>query len=76
MATKKNNTKSPIQKHIEDLEKKASILDLITGVAKTKGGHISEDGKNLYHILKTAGLKKSEIAAVLDVTPAALTPYD
>lgn len=76
MATKINNTKSPIQKQIESLEKKASILDLITGVAKTNGGRISEDGKNLYHILKTAGLKKSEIAAVLDVTPAALTPYD
>ena len=76
MATKKSNTKSPIQKQIEALEKKAGILDLITGIAKTSGGHISDDGKNLYHILKTAGLKKSEIAAVLDVTPAALTPYE
>lgn len=76
MATKKSNTKSPIQKQIEALEEKARTLDLITNVAKTSGGHISADGKNIYHILKTAGLKKSQIAAILDVTPAALTPYD
>ncbi len=76
MASKKSNTKSPIQRQIEDLESKAKTLDLITGVAKTSGGHITDDGKNLYHILKTAGLKKSQIAAILNVTPAALTPYD
>lgn len=74
MATK--NTKSPIQKQIEELEAKAKVLELIVSVAKTNGGRISDDGKNLYHILREAGLKKSEIASILDVTPAALTPYD
>jgi hypothetical protein len=68
-------TVSPIQKELERLEKKEKILDLILSVAKTSGGHISDDGKNLYFILRKAGLKKSEIARVLDVTPAALTPY-
>lgn len=72
----KKNTKGPIQRQVETLEKKAEILDLIVGIAKTNGGRISDDGKNLYHILRVAGLNKSEIAAVLDVTPAALTPYD
>ena len=70
------NTKSPIQKQIDALEKKARTLDLITSVAKTNGGRISDNGKNLYHILRTAGLNKSEIASILDVTPAALTPYE
>lgn len=66
---------SPIQRQIEALEEKGAILDLILSVAKTEGGRITEDGKNLYHILKEAGLKKSEIARVLDVTPSALTKY-
>lgn len=67
--------KSNIQKEIERLEEKENILDLILSVSKTNGGRISEDGKNLYFILKNAGLKKSEIARVLDVTPGALTKY-
>lgn len=67
--------KSPIQKQIEALEEKGVILDRILSVAKTDGGRITEDGKNLYHILKQAGLNKSEIARVLDVTPSALTKY-
>lgn len=74
--SKNRNTKSPIQCQIESLEKKSNILDLIVGVAKTNGGRISENGKNLYHILRVAGLKKSEIASIIGVTPAALTPYD
>lgn len=67
--------KSKIQQDIEHLEARTKILDSILSVAKTTGGHISEDGKNLVYILKNAGLKKSEIARILDVTPAALTKY-
>jgi hypothetical protein len=74
MATK--NTISPIQKQISALESKAKILDSIISVTKTSGGRITDDGKNLYHILRTAGMTKSAIASILDVTPAALTPYD
>ena len=68
--------KSPIQKELERLENKEKVLDSILSVTKTDGGRITEAGKNLYFILKMAGMKKSEIARVLDVTPAALTPYD
>ena len=68
--------KSQIQKDIERLEEKEKTLDSILSVAKTSGGRISEDGKNLYYILRKAGLNKSKIAKVLDVTPAALTPYE
>ena len=67
--------KSKIQQELERLEERSKILDSIVSVAKTSGGRISEDGKNLYYILKNAGLNKSEIARVLDVTPAALTKY-
>lgn len=67
--------KSPIQLELEALQNKAATLDKIIGVAKTPGGRISDDGKNIYFILKKAGLKKSEIARILDVTPAALTKY-
>jgi CRISPR/Cas system CSM-associated protein Csm2 small subunit len=73
MAAKK---KSPIQEQIRSLEEKAEILEKIVNVAKTSGGRISDDGKNLIHILRSAGLNKSEIASIIDVTPAALTPYD
>jgi hypothetical protein len=73
MATGK--VKSPIQKQLEALEAKGAVLDLILSVAKTEGGRITDHGKNLYHILKQAGLSKSEIARVLDVTPSALTKY-
>ena len=67
---------SPIERLIAELQKKADTLDKIVSVAKTDGGRISDDGKNIYYILKKAGLKKSEIARVLDVTPSALTKYD
>ncbi len=67
--------KSPIQKQVEALEEKGAILDRILSVAKTESGRITEDGKNLYHILREAGLNKSDIARVLDVTPSALTKY-
>jgi transcriptional regulator len=71
-----SKVKSPIQKQIEALEEKGAILDRIVSVAKTEGGRITDDGKNLYHILRQAGLNKSEIARILDVTPSALTKYD
>lgn len=66
---------SPLEKQIQALEKKANILEKIVSVSKTRGGRITDDGKNLYFILKNSGLKKSEIARVLDVTPSALTKY-
>jgi transcriptional regulator len=72
----KPKVKSPIQKQVEALEEKGAILDRILSVAKTESGRITEDGKNLYHILRGAGLNKSEIARVLDVTPSALTKYE
>lgn len=68
--------KSPIQRQIEELEDKAKILESILSVAKTESGRITDDGKNLYHILRGAGLNKSDIARVLDVTPSALTKYE
>jgi hypothetical protein len=68
--------KSPIQKQLEALEEKGMILDRIVSIAKTDTGRITDDGKNLYHILRQAGLNKSEIARVLDVTPSALTKYE
>jgi len=74
--TKRNKKTSPIQDQIRKLEEKAALLDRIVDVAKTSGGRISDDGKNLIHILRSAGLTKSDIADVIDVTPAALTPYD
>lgn len=67
---------SPIQKQIQELEERCKVLDLIVSVVKTPGGHLTDDGKNLYFILKNAGLKKSEIARVLHVTPSALTKFE
>lgn len=74
--TKKNRKTSPIQDQIKELEEKAAVLDKIVEVAKTSGGRISDNGKNLIHILRAAGLTKSDIAGVIDVTPAALTLYE
>ena len=71
-----SKVKSPIQKQLEALEEKGAILDRIVSVAKTEGGRITDDGKNLYRILRQAGLNKSEIARILDVTPSALTKYE
>jgi hypothetical protein len=66
---------SPLQKQINDLQEKADILDKIVAVAKTDGGRITDNGKNLYFILRQAGMTKSSIAKILDVTPAALSKY-
>ena len=71
-----SKVKSPIQKQLEALEEKGAILDRIVSVAKTEGGRITDDGKNLYHILRQAGLNKSEMARILDVNPLALSKYD
>jgi hypothetical protein len=76
MATKKPKKTSPIQDQIRNLEEKAAILDKIVEIAKTSGGRITDDGKNLVHIFRVAGLTKSSIAEIIDVTPAALTPYE
>ena len=67
---------SPLQKQINDLQNKSDVLEKIISVAKTDGGRISEHGKNLYFILRQAGMTKSSIAKVLDVTPSALSKYD
>lgn len=67
---------SPIQKQIADLEGKVEILEGIIDIAKTSGGRISDDGKNLIYILRKANMSKTDIAKLLDVTPSALTKYD
>lgn len=67
---------SPIQRQIQELEGYKAVIEKIIGVAKTPGGRISPDGKNLIYILRNAGMDKSTIAKLLDVTPAALTKYD
>lgn len=67
--------KSPMQIQIEALEAKAAVFDRLISVAKTEGGRITDHGKNLYYILREAGLSKSEIARTLEVTPSALTKY-
>lgn len=67
---------SPIQQKIQELEEDSAVLDKIVAVAKTSGGRISPDGKNLIYILRNAGMDKSTIAKLLKVTPAALTKYD
>jgi uncharacterized membrane protein YebE (DUF533 family) len=69
-------TLSTFQKQAQELEDRSRILDRIVAAAKTPGGHISEAGKQLIPILRQAGLKKSEIAPILDVTQSALTKYD
>lgn len=67
---------SKIEAQIRRLEEKASTLDSIVEVCKTAGGRINDNGKNLIYIFREAGMKKSQIARILDVTPAALTPYE
>jgi len=44
MATKKT---SPIQDQLQALEDQAATLSKIISVAKTSGGRITDDGKNL-----------------------------
>lgn len=66
---------SPLEQQIKALEDKAKIVDLILSVAKTQGGRITGDGKNLYFILRKAGLTKSQVAKILQVTPAALSRF-
>lgn len=67
---------SPLQKKIKELEERCEILDKIVSVSKTEGGRVSDHGKNLYYILRQAGMTKSDIARVLEVTPSALTRYE
>lgn len=66
---------SPLEKQIKELEDRSRILDSILAKAKTTGGRITDDGKNLYFILRKSGMNKSQVAKVLDVTPAALTKF-
>ena len=65
-----------LQKQIQELEDRSSTLDSIVAISKTSGGRITDNGKNLIYILRKAGLSKSKIAKILDVTPASLTPYE
>lgn len=65
-----------LQKQIQELEDRSSTLDSIVAISKTSGGRITDNGKNLIYILRKAGLNKSKIAKILDVTPASLTPYE
>lgn len=67
---------SPLEKQIKTLEERSKILDSILEIAKTPGGRISEEGKNLYYILRKSGMTKSQVARVLQVTPAALTKFN
>lgn len=68
--------KSPLQQSIEELEEKSAVLDKLVRVAKTPGGRLTDDGKNLVYILRKAGMPKSDVAKVLHVTPAALTKFE
>lgn len=67
---------SPLERQIKTLEERSKILDSILEIAKTPGGRISEEGKNLYYILRKSGMTKSQVARVLQVTPAALTKFN
>ncbi|QJT79589.1 hypothetical protein [Kosakonia sp. MUSA4] len=67
---------SPIQKQIASLEAKVEVLESIINIAKTPGGRISDDGKNLIYILRNAKMNKTDIAKLLDISPAALSKYD
>lgn len=67
--------KSQIQQAIAALESKAETLDKIIEIAKTSGGRLTEDGQNLLRTLRKAGMRKSDVARVLNVTPATLTKY-
>ena len=66
---------SPLQQQIKQLQERSNILDSILAIAKTPGGQISDDGKNIYFTLRKAGMTKGQIAKILNVTPAALTKY-
>jgi len=57
----KPKVKSPIQKQVEVLEEKGAILDRILSVAKTESGRITEDGKNLYQILRGADSTRARL---------------
>jgi Mn-dependent DtxR family transcriptional regulator len=67
--------KSRLQQELADLEYKAETLDKIIEIAKTPGGRLTEDGQNLLRTLRKAGMRKSDVARVLNVTPATLTKY-
>lgn len=67
--------KSRLQQELADLEDKAETLDKIIEIAKTPGGRLTEDGQNLLRTLRKAGMRKSDVARVLNVTPATLTRY-
>lgn len=66
---------SPLEVQIKKLQERSEVLESILKVAKTNGGRITDDGKNLYFILRRSGMTKSQVAKVLDVTPAALTRF-
>jgi Mn-dependent DtxR family transcriptional regulator len=64
-----------MQQELAELEDKAATLDKIIEFAKTPGGRLTEDGQNLLRTLRKAGMRKSDVARVLNVTPATLTKY-
>ena len=67
---------SPIQEEIAELVKKAATIDNIVSVSKTRGGRLTDEGKKFVSILRKTGMSKSDVAKVLQVTPAALTKFD
>lgn len=67
---------SPIQEEIAELVKKAATIDNIVSVSKTSGGRLTDEGKKFVSILRKTGMSKTDVAKVLQVTPAALTKFD
>ncbi len=57
---------------IKKLEADANLIYTIRSTAKTTGGRLTTCGNDLVFTLLKNGVKQSEIAKILDVTPSAI----
>lgn len=64
-----------IRRQLKALEAKAELVEFLRGQCKTDGGRLTESGRMFMAMAKAGGWKQSTVAAILDITPGAVSQH-
>lgn len=62
-----------IRRQLKALEAKAGLVDFLREQCKTDGGRLNDSGLQFIAMAKAGGWKQATVAAILDVTPGAIS---
>ncbi|MBC4018589.1 hypothetical protein [Siccirubricoccus deserti] len=64
-----------VRRWIKQLEADQDVLKQLRADAKTEGGKLTQFGRDVLWAAKKNGIKRADMARLLDITQGAVTPY-